>query len=153
MVRASDIVSKHRFGAPPDAADHPSEVLRKIHELSKPAAPAGKREITPREREIYLAALEMIDDEAKGKKAALARAESAEQELAGYKGGKVVPGAPVSFRVNVGPPDAAGDLRTLNMISSDETLVPSYRVNVVGRNGAGGLRALEVIPLARTGAT
>jgi len=142
-MSASETVRRHTFGAPPDPADAADEVLRKIHELSKPAAPAGMRGITPREREIYLAALESYETDLKEKKALLARAESAEQQLAKSKTAPVA--ALVSYRGTVTSRDAAGDMRRIELVPSSPDGMP-YRVNITGRDAAGNLRAFELVP-------
>jgi hypothetical protein len=144
MGRAEDIVRKHRFGAPPDATDHPSEVLRKIHELSKPTAPAGTREISKFERETLIEALTQID--AAGKKQKLA-----EQALADHLAGKV-PGAPVSESLSyhgvIAGRDAAGDFKTIDLTPSDAN-AKAYRIKVVSRDAASNLRSFDLIPVER----
>jgi hypothetical protein len=145
---AQDILKRHRFGAPPDAADHPSEVLRKIHELSKPTlAPPGFREVSKFEREMLVEALTQIDAAGKKQKAA-------EQALADHLAGKV-PGAPVSeslsYRATVSSRDAGGNLRTVELTPSNAR-AQAYRIKVVGRDAAGDLRSLDLMPVER-GAT
>jgi hypothetical protein len=151
MGRALDIINKHRFGAPPDAADHPSEVLRKIHELSKPSpAPAGTREISKFEKDTLIEALTQIDGANKARKAA-------EQELANFKSGKVspdaaqpvaVPADALSYRATVSSRDAGGNLRTVELTPSDAR-AQAYRIKVVGRDAAGDLRSFDLMPVER----
>jgi hypothetical protein len=140
MGRAQDILRRHTFGAKPDATD-PAEVLRKIHELSAVAtAPAGMREVSRFERETLIEALTQID--AAGKKQKLA-----EQALADHLAKPSVPSA-VSYRGIVSRRDAAGDLKTLDLVPSNADAV-AYRVNVVGRDAAGSLRSFDLIPVER----
>jgi hypothetical protein len=144
-MSASEILRKHRFGAPPDATDHPSELLRKIHELSKPApAPPGFRELSKFERDTFVEALTQIDAAGKKQKAA-------EQALADHLAGKV-PGTPVSeslsYRGVITTRDAAGDFKTIDLTPSDAN-GKAYRIKVRSRDAASNLRSFDLIPVER----
>jgi hypothetical protein len=130
MGRAQDILKRHTFGAKPDATD-PAEVLRRIRELLAAPAPSGTREVSKGEQDALLEAARRAAE----RKDAAPSPEPAK--------------APVSYRVNVVGRDAAGDLRTLDLIPSDKTM-PPYRVKVVGRDGAGNLRTIDLVPLVQT---
>ena len=136
-MSASETVRRHRFGAPPDAADPADEVLRKIHELSKPIAPAGMREISKFERETLIEALTQIDAAGKKQKAA-------EQALADHLAKPSVSSA-VSYRGTITSRDAAGDMRRIELVPDTPADMP-YRVNITGRDAAGNLRAFELVP-------
>jgi hypothetical protein len=138
---AQDVVKRHRFGAKPADADAADERLRQIHDLSKPApAPAGMREISKFEREMLVEALTQIDAAGKKQKAA-------EQALADHLAKPSVSSA-VSYRGIVSRRDAAGDLKTLDLVPSNADAV-AYRVNVVGRDAASNLRSFDLIPVER----
>jgi hypothetical protein len=144
-MSAQDVVKRHRFGAKPADADAADERLRQNHELSKPApAPAGMRDISPREREVFVEALTQID-------AANKKTKAAEQALADHLAGNV-PGAPVSESLSyhgvIAGRDAAGNLKTIDLTPSDAN-AKAYRIKVVSRDAASNLRSFDLIPVER----